>query len=559
MTDIFVSYASRDRPIVGRLVEALQASGHSVWWDRAIEPGQRFDRTIDSALDRASVVVTVWSARSVDSDWVRWESGEALLSGRLLPVRIDDARLPGEFQRTQTLDLRSFAAGGAESGEALDRLLSAIPPLIAMQAARVQAPLSSVQHAAFDAPRELGEDPAIAVMPFRNQSPDPEYDYFADGISEDLVHALALWRCFPVISYASTSPYRDQTYSLAEVAATLHAKYLVTGQVRRSGSKLRVFAELTDAQSNRLIWRQRWTGELKDFFELQEEISTWIATHIQPHLVAEAREVAVRKRPADMNAWDLGLRAHVEWCKHGSDTNLKARELAERALELDPTSAFAQVTLAETYYHEVFYRWTDDVLGSIVKYRDAAERAYELAPEDANANVQRGMACMLMQQRERAIENLENAIALNPYFPLAHMMLGQLLILAGSAQPGIEHLLEGIKYSPNHESSWGDYGALALGYYVAEDYTQCIAQAQRCTSLRPQFSLAWAVAAAAAHAAGNNAHAQECIAQMLLHNPAVAKHELLFVWMASPEPIRERFVADLAGAGYSLDESVVRP
>lgn len=557
MTDVFISYASHDRPVVSRLVEVLQANGYSVWWDRAIQPGQRFDRSIDSALDRARVVVTVWSTRSVDSDWVRWESGEALLSGRLLPVRIDDARLPSEFQRTQTLDLRHFTAGGADPDGELNRLLAAIPPLIEAQAAREPAARSEPESSAFDAPRELGADPSIAVMPFRNQSSDAEYDYFADGLSEDLVHALALWRSFPVISYASTSPYRNQTYSLTDVAAVLGAKYLVTGQVRRSGSKIRVFAELTDAPTNRLIWRQRWTGELKEFFELQEEISTWIATHIQPHLVAEAREAAVRKRPADMNAWDLGLRAHVEWCKHGRETNLKARELAERALELDPTSAFAQVTLAETYYHEVFYRWTDDVLGAIVKYRAAAERAYELAPEDANASVQRGMAYMLMQERDRAMESLENAIELNPYFPLAHMMLGQLLVLAGSAEAGIAHLLEGMKYSPNHDSSWGDYGALALGYYVAGDYLECMVQAERCASLRPQFPLGWAVAAAAAHARGDAPRARGFVEQMLVHNPEVSKHELLFVWMGSPEPIRERFVADLAGAGYTLGESVV--
>jgi TolB-like protein len=551
MTAIFVSYSSKDRSVVRRVVALLEEQGHEVWWDRAIEPGQRFDQSINTALDRADVVVTVWSHNSVQSDWVRWESGEALNRGCLIPVRIDDAQLPPEFLRTQLLDLRHFADEQADTDDEVGRFLRAIPKL----AERSPAVVGSIQVAVApveDVDEQPVEQQSLAVLPFRNHSNDRDYDYFADGISEDLVHALSIWKGFPVVSYASTLSFKEEAYVLDEVAERLGVRYLVTGQLRRSGNMIRVSTELTDVVEHRQLWRERWTGELADFFELQEEISTWIATHIIPYLISEARDRAVRKRPADMNAWDLSLRAHCEWHKHSQETNLKARDLALRALEQDPTSAFAMVTLAETYYHEIFYRWTDDIFTSMTRYNEIASKAVQLDPMDANAHVQKGMSLMLQQQQQAAIDSLTRAVSLNPYSPLALSMLGQLKILLDCAEEGIEHLLDALKYSPNNEAIWGDYGALAIGYYVAGNFSESLVYAQRCVDVRPNFALAWAMAAASSVASGQSERATSYIEQMLNHNPGVSEHELMFVWLGAVPHLRKRFSTDLQAAGYEL-------
>lgn len=554
MSDIFVSYASQDRDGVRCLVAGLEAEGFSVWWDRAIEPGHRYDHQISSALGQASVVLTVWTEHSVESDWVRWEASEGLRRGCLIPVRLDDCRLPSEFQRTQSLNLQKFIAGEPDPDDEFGRLRGTLQRLLsaASSAARADSTSSAAGLFPFKPSEELDSQPAVAVMPFRNLSTDPEYDYFADGISEDLTHALAVWKSFPVISYASTLPLKAESLSIADIGQKLGANYVVTGQVRRAGNRVRITAELTDAVSSLQLWHDRWTRELDDIFELQEEISRTIASCLHPALLQEARQVATRKPPADMNAWDLSLRAHVDWNKHTRNDNLRARGLAERALQLDPESTFALVTLAETHYVDIFYNWTDNQLESLTHYVEASTRAWLSDPQDANANVQKGMSLMLQQCSAEAIEHLEKAVSLNPSLPLARTMLGQLLILEGRPQPGIEHLLEALRFKANDPVIWGEQVALALGYYVAGEFEDSLSWAEKCQIARPQLLLAWAIAAASAVGAGDVERGKNYIRMMHAHNTRIDPFEVLFTFLGASRDVRDQFINHLARAGFEL-------
>ncbi|MEM8491472.1 MAG: TIR domain-containing protein [Pseudomonadota bacterium] len=560
MTDVFVSYASQDRTTIQRLVLALEQEGFSVWWDRAMQPGRRFDHQINDALETAAVVLAVWTSHSVESDWVRWEASEGLKRGCLIPVRLDNARLPSEFQRTHVLDLQRYMDGEPDPDGEFDRLCGTLRRLIDADAKTVAKGKSEEATSLFPfkPTEELDSQPAVAVLPFRNQSTDPEHDYFADGISEDLTHALSVWKSFPVISYSSTLPFKDQTISTQEIGKTLGATYVVTGQVRRAGNRIRVTAELTDAISNLQLWHDRWTRDLDDVFELQEEISRTIASCLHPTLVREARQVSMRKPPADMNAWDLGLRAHVDWNKHTRDDNLRARNLAERALQLDPESTFALVTLAETHYVDIFYNWTDNLLESLTHYVEAATRAWLTDSQDANANVQKGMSLMLQQRNPvEAMELMEKAVTLNPSLPLARTMLGQLLILEGRPGEGLAHLHESLRVKSNDPLIWGEHGALALGYYVAGDYEQGLSWAEKCYSARPQLLLAWAISAASCVALGRVDQGQEFITRMREHNPKIDPFEVLFPFLGASKQIREQFVEHLGQAGLELGGATI--
>ena len=554
VADIFISYASQDRELVRQLVASLEADGFSLWWDRAIEPGHRYDHQINSALDQASVVLTVWTEHSVESDWVRWEASEGLRRGCLIPVRLDDSRLPDEFQRTQALSLQKFIHNLPDPDDEFGRLKGTLERLLATGASTAEAANAAATATLFPfkPTEELDSQPAVAVLPFRNLSTDPEYDYFADGISEDLTHALSVWKSFPVISYASTLPFKDQAVATSEIGQKLGATYVVTGQVRRAANKVRVTAELTDSVSNVQLWHDRWTRELDDIFDLQEEISKTIASCLQPTLMQEARQVAIRKRPADMNAWDLSLRAHVDWNKHTRTDNQRARDLAKRALEIDPESTFALVTLAETHYIDIFYNWTDNQLESLSAYVDAATRAWLTDPRDANANVQKGMASMLQQRSDEAIELMENAVALNPSLPLARTMLGQLLILDGRPRDGIDHLMESLRVKANDPTLWGEQAALALGHYVAGDYPESIAWAEKCHLERPQLVLAWAIAAAAAVAKGDTEAGRNYVRMMRTHNEKVDPFEILFTFLGASKEVRKQFIDHAAGADLDL-------
>ena len=554
MSRVFVSYASQDREVVRRLVRKFEAQGWEVWWDRDIAPGTRYDRRIEAAVRGAAAVVVVWSRHSVESDWVRWEAHEGLARGVLIPVVVDGADPPAEFLRTQVVDLRAFLAERPDPDDALGTLLGA-----------VSAALDAHDHTETDEAADHGSAlsdehgpgsdfasrPAIAVLPFREVSPLPGHEHFVDAACEDLVSALSSWRSFPVISYASTLPYKGQIIDPVRVGEALGAGYLVQGSVRRTRDGVRVQAELTRTDTRHQLWADRWEAPLDGFWDLQEELAEQIAVRIHPALQEVEWQKAQRKKPADMNAWDLAVRAHVTWGKHTPEDNARARELAQRALQLDPRSVFASIVYAKTFYIEVFYGWAEEPVPSIQAYAEAAARCVELAHEEAESHVHVGMAYMLQNKRPQAITSLEQAVALNPSLAFSRSMLGQLLILDGRAPEGIEQLEQGLRLAPN-VTTWMAEGALALGHFALESYDEAVGWAEKCVKSRPQFALGYALAAASEYRNGDEQAARRHLADLQRAVPGVSRHQLFFMIGGCEEDVRARYTDALEGAGLEL-------
>jgi len=151
--------------------------------------------------------------------------------------------------------------------------------------------------------------PTIAVLPFLNQSNDPDQDYFVDGITEDIIANLSLWRTFPVISRNSSFIYKDQTINIKDVAAELGANYIVQGSVRKGGQKIRITAQLVDAKNDHLLWSERWDKGLEDIFDVQDEVSTAVAAQVNPTLQGYESDRIERTRPNNLNAWAIYLKA----------------------------------------------------------------------------------------------------------------------------------------------------------------------------------------------------------------------------------------------------------
>ena len=193
--------------------------------------------------------------------------------------------------------------------------------------------------------------PAIAVLPFTNMSGDPEQEYFADGITEDIITNLSLWRTFPVISRNSSFTFRGQSHKLKQVAQELGARYIVEGSVRKGGNRVRITAQLIDADEDHHLWSEKWDRTLEDIFDVQDEVSEAIARRVAPSVTGHEQKRLIRKRPENLSAWEeylQGLRCYYERQRTDyKDPGLaQASHHFENAIELAPTLSDAQAYLA---------------------------------------------------------------------------------------------------------------------------------------------------------------------------------------------------------------------
>ena len=277
------------------LVDALKAQGWSVWWDPAIIPGQEFDDLIAEEIDKASAVVVVWTPASVSSRWVRGEAREAADRGVLVPVRFDKARLPIDVRAVHTTDLDDWKEDvGSPS---FQELLSALLGL-----------LKKVQTEA--APAEAERQTSICVLPFVNMSGDAEQEYFSDGLSEELLNQLAQMKGLKVAARTSSFAFKGQNPDLKLVSEKLGVEHVLEGSVRKSGNRLRITAQLIDADTGYHLWSNTFNRELDDVFQIQEDIARAVADALKITL-GMGKTTISSGGTKNMEAYDLYLRAQA--------------------------------------------------------------------------------------------------------------------------------------------------------------------------------------------------------------------------------------------------------
>jgi TolB-like protein len=219
-------------------------------------------------------------------------------------------------------------------------------------------------------------------MPFVNMSGDLEQDYFADGMTEDIIMALSYWRWFPVIARNSTFAYKGKPIKVTDIGRELGARYVLEGSVRKAGTHVRINAQLADSASGHQIWAHRYDGELADVFELQDQMTTQMVAAIEPELVRAEEQRALRKRPHNLTAWDLSLRALSQQTKLTRKGHAEANELLREAVRLDATSSYALSMMALCRYHQTILGWIDDRAKGFNEVFGAASQA--VAIDDAD-------------------------------------------------------------------------------------------------------------------------------------------------------------------------------
>ena len=274
--------------------------------------------------------------------------------------------------------------------------------------------------------------PAIAVLPFTNMGGDPEQEYFADGITEDIITNLSLWRTFPVISRNSSFTYRGKSQNLKQVAHELGARYIVEGSVRKGGNRLRITAQLIDAQEDHHLWSEKWDRTLDDIFEVQDEVSEAIAARVAPAIAGKEQSRIKRNRPDNLSAWEKyqqGLRClHERQRTDYEDSGLTEAKLhLEAAIAADDSLADAHAHLALCGVVELAQRLAKDRAQTMSLMLDHARKAISLDAENTTALSVLSAYYMFNGEIQNCYDYAQRAVKSNPSHIMGYQRLGMAL------------------------------------------------------------------------------------------------------------------------------------
>lgn len=317
---------------------------------------------------------------------------------------------------------------------------------------------------------QILERPAVAVLPFSNESDDTAQDYFAAGITEDLITALASFRCFPVIGRSSVFSEDTCGRDLCDIARDLSARYVVHGTVRREGDHVRINAQLTDAESGHTLWARCYDRGFAAVFALQDEITQAIVAAIEPRL-ERAEEHRVLAAPSDaLDAWDSCLRALWHVRQGTRDDFASARRLLEWAIVRDPLSSRAHSVLALCLFHEALLGWHDDPPRALAGTLRAARAAVDLDDGDWLAHSLLGIATMwTLRDYDRALAEQDRALELNPSAAISHQFRACVLQFAGRPAEAISSLEIVMRLEPRYQSRAMVLADLSLCHLILGD------------------------------------------------------------------------------------------
>ena len=323
--------------------------------------------------------------------------------------------------------------------------------------------------------------PTIVVLPFDNMSGDPDQEFFADGLTEDIITALSRRHELFVISRNSSFVYKNQPVNAREVAARLGAQYLVEGSVRKIGERVRVTVQLIDAVNDAHIWADKYDRQLDDIFAIQDEVTAAIAATLPGRVEAAQRDQLSRTKPANMAAYECALAAKVLHHRSTVADNSQAQSLIDRAVALDPGYAHAHAWRACILGQAWVYGWCADKDATWVEVNAELERA--LALDDNDADVHRILAAVNVNNNELTMARYhqERALFLNPNYDLVVVQQGELLTWLGRPEEGVEWILKAMRLNPHHpERFWSHLGK---AHFAARQYGEAIEAFMHLTSM----------------------------------------------------------------------------
>jgi adenylate cyclase len=310
------------------------------------------------------------------------------------------------------------------------------------------SPLSRIAGEGSAPPRALPDKPSIAVLPFANMSGDPEQEYFADGMVEEIITALSRIRWLFVIARNSSFTYKGQAVDVKQVGHELGVRYVLEGSVRKAGGRVRITGQLIDATTGAHLWADRFDGSLEDVFDLQDKVASSVAGVIEPALQAAETARSAGRPTADLTAYDLYLRGYAMALSSGRQIR-EALRLLEQAIARDPHCGPALAWAANCSFRLLADGRSEDRTADQLKAADFARRALEMAGDDPGilANAAQALA-YLGEDIDAMIGLVDRALALNPNFARGWAISGNLRLWAGHPEIAIEHTEASLRLSP---------------------------------------------------------------------------------------------------------------
>jgi TolB-like protein len=369
MSDVFISYARSTAKQAQAVAGALRELGYSVWIDDDLPAHRTYSRVIEEQMTAAKAAVVIWSADAVQSEWVLSEANRAREGHKLVQVTTDRTRLPMPFDTIQCADLEGWS--GDPDAPGWNKVVGSIADL-AGRVGAVAAP-SAPKHAA------AAERVSVCVLPFANMSGDPEQEYFADGVSEDIITDLSKVSALSVTARNTAFTFKGRSVEVPQVARQLRVSHVLEGSVRRAGGRVRITAQLIDGAAGDHVWAERYDRDLTDIFALQDEISQAIVAALKLKLLPVEKQAIEDRGTANVEAYDLYLRGRALYNTFSPADLQQAIELFRRAVAIDPSFAPALASLASAISGGLMF-FPQTMATARKEMEDAIAQACRLAP-----------------------------------------------------------------------------------------------------------------------------------------------------------------------------------
>lgn len=381
--------------------------------------------------------------------------------------------------------------------------------------------------AAKAAPAQHPHKPSIAILPFNNMSGDPEQEYFADGMVEEITTALSRTRWLFVIARNSSFTYKGRAVDVKQVGREMGVRYVLEGGVRKSADRVRITAQLIDASTGAHLWADRFDGSLEDIFELQDQVTASVVGAIAPRLEQAEVERAKHKPTESLDAYDYFLRGIASLHSWTKESNDEALRLFNKAIELDSDFASAYGMASWCYVRRKGSRWIVDRAQETAETARLARRAAELGWDDAVALAWGGFAlAYVVHDVEVAAALIDRALQLNPNLAEAWHFSGWVRIYLGEPEVAIEHLAHAMRLSPLDPLTFVAQMAIAFAHFFAGRYDDASSWAEKALATsppglreRPVYHPALLIAAASNSLAGRLEEARNAIARLRQLNP----------------------------------------
>src|SRR6266700_3441039 len=357
----------------------------------------------------------------------------------------------------------------------------------------------------------LPDKPSIAVLPFANMSNDPDQEFFADGIAEDVITALSRYPSLFVIARNSTFTYKGQAVDVKQVGRELGVRYVLEGSLRKSGNRVRVTAQLVEAVTGNHVWAERYDRDLADIFAVQDEITEAVTIAIAPAIAEAEQQRAMRKPPASLDAWGAYQRGMWHLSKASAEDNALAEKFFQRAIDLDSMFVGGYIGLSAVLSR---------AKGTQSKEEALARRAVALDGGDAEAHSRLALALLAGGDHPGACAQAERALAICPNLAAAHGALGVALAYSGRPTDGLAALKTCIRLDPRDPFLVNRLNQVALAHYFCRDYEATVEAAKRAIRSFPDFPSAYPWLAAALGELGRTAEAKEALEKAITVSPA---------------------------------------